>query len=197
MKKLIVALAATVMGICAASARNDFTTCDQFRNRLAKAEKLLETPVPRFEFRDVDSAGEIQANDDRVYDIESTKGLTGALACNRRTDKLSSLRVDVYVFDTGDNKVRLNPSDRLTGSMLALTWAYTNWPKLKVQAAVKKMISDAHAELEQSELRRDNTVMGSGTIGINHDLNLTYTIGNLGLGYMIEASISSAKPDNK
>lgn len=196
MKKLIVALAATVMGICAASARSDFTTCDQFRDRLAKAEKLFDT-VPRFEFHDVDTAGEIQANDDRIYDIESARGLTGALACNRRTGKLSSLQVDVYVFDTGDGKVRLNPSDRLMGSMLALTWAYTNWPKLKVQAAVKKMISDAHAELEQSELRRDDTVMGSGTVGINHDLNLTYTIGSLGLGYMIEASISKQKPDDK
>lgn len=197
MKKLIVALAATVMGICAASARNDFTTCVQFRDRLPKAEKLFGTPVPRFEFNDVDTAGEIQANDDRVYDIESAKGLRGQLACNRRTGKLSSLQVDVYVFDTGDGKVQFNPSDRLMGSMLALTWAYTNWPKPKVQAAVTKMISDAHAELKQSELRQDATVVGSGTIGINPDLNLTYTIGNLGLGYMIEASISSAKPDDK
>jgi hypothetical protein len=197
MKRLIVALAATVMGICAASARNDFTTCDQFRDRLAKAEKVFGTSVPRFEFNDVDTAGEIQANDDRLFDIESARGLTGQLACNRRTGKLSSLQVDVYVFDTGDDKVQFNPSDRSMGSMLALTWAYTNWPKPKVQTAVKKMISDAHAELEQSELRRDATVVGSGTIGINHDLNLTYTIGSLGLGYMIEASISSAKPDDK
>jgi len=197
MKRLIVVLAATVMGICAASARNEFTTCDQFRDRLAKAEKWFGTSVPRFDFNDVETAGEIQANDDRVYNIESARGLTGALACNRRTGKLSSLKVDVFVFDTGDGKVQFNPSDRLMGSMLALTWAYTNWPKPKVQVAVKKMISDAHAELEQSELRRERTVVGSGTIGINHDLNLTYTIGSLGLGYMIEASISSAKPDDK
>jgi hypothetical protein len=197
MKKLIVALAATVMGICAASARNDLTTCDQFRGRLAKAEKLFGTSVPRFEFNDVDTAGEIQANDDRVYDIESARGLTGSLACNRRTGKLSGLQVDVYVFDTGDGKVQFNPSDHLMGSMLALTWAYTNWPKPKVQEAVKKMVSDAHAQLEQSQSRRDETVVGSGTIGVNHDLNLTYTIGSLGLGYMIEASISSAKPDDK
>jgi hypothetical protein len=197
MKRLIVALAATVMGTCAASARNDFTTCDQFRDRLAKAEKLFGTSVARFEFKDVDSAGEIEANDDRVYDIESAKGLTGTLACNRRTGKLSSLQVDVYVFDTGDGKVQFNPSDRLMGSMLALTWAYTNWPKPKVQEAVKKMISDAHAQLEQSEARSDENMVGSGTVGVNHDLNLTYTIGSLGLGYMIEASISSAKPDDK
>jgi hypothetical protein len=197
MKKLIVALAATVMGICAASARNDFTTCDQFRDRLAKAEKLFGTSVPRFDFREVDTTGEIEANDDRAYEIASARGLTGALACNRRTGKLSSLQVNVYVFDMGDSKVQSKPSDRLMGSMLALTWAYTNWPKPKVQEAVKKMISDAHSELEQSELRRDRTVIGSGTIGINHDLKLTYTIGSLGLGYMIEASISSAKPDDK
>jgi hypothetical protein len=197
MKRLIVALAATVMGICAASARNDFTTCDQFRDRLTKAEKLFDTSVPRFEFNDVDTAGEIQANDDRLYDIESTRGLTGGLACNRRTGKLSSLRIDVFVFDTSDGKVQFSPSDSLMGSMLALTWAYTNWPQPKVQAAVKKMISDAHAELKQSELRRDTNAVGTGTIGINHDLNLTYTIGSLGLGYMIEASISSAKPDDK
>jgi hypothetical protein len=197
MKGLIVALAATVMGICAASARNNFTTCDQFRDRLAKAEKLFGTSVPRFDFNDADTAGEIQAIDDRLYDIESARGLTGELACNRKTGKLSSLKVDVYVFDTGDGKVQVNPSDRLLGSMLALTWAYTNWPKPKVQAAVKTMISDAQAELEQSELRRDPTVVGSGKIGINPDLNLTYTIGSLGLGYMIEASISSAKTDDK
>jgi hypothetical protein len=193
MKRPIVALVAIAMGVCTASAEKDITTCDQFRERLAKAEKLFGTYVPRFEFGDLDPAGDIEASDDRAYEIENVRGLTGELACNRRTGKLSSLQVNAYVFDAGDDKDRFNTSDRFMVSMFAVTWAYTNWSKSRVQAAVKKMISDAHAELERSERRGDRTATGNGTIDINHNVNVTYTIGSLGVGYMIQASIGSAK----
>jgi hypothetical protein len=54
------------------------------------------------------------------------------------------------------------------------------------------MISEAHAELELSEMRGDKIARGKGTIDINN-VDVAYTIGSPGLGYMINFSAVSAK----
>jgi hypothetical protein len=191
MKRLMVILAATVVGVCATSAGNNLTTCDQFRERLTRADKLFGADVPRFEFRDVNAAVD---SGNHTYEIENDRGLTGELACNLKTDAVSWVDVRVAASDVEDNaKGRFNASARFMVSMFAMTWAYTNWTQPKVQAAVKKMISEAHAELELSEMRGDKIALGKGTIDINDNVDVAYTIGSPGLGYMINSSAVSAK----
>jgi hypothetical protein len=190
MKRLIVVLAATVAAVSTASAGNNITTCDQFRERLARADKLFSADVPRFEFRDDNTAVD---SGHHTYEIENVKGLTGELACNLKTGTVSWVDVRITASDVEDNaKGRFNASARFMVSMFAMTWAYTNWPKPKVQAAVKIMISEAHAELELSEMRGDKIARGKGTIDINN-VDVAYTIGSPGLGYMINPSAVSAK----
>jgi hypothetical protein len=77
-------------------------------------------------------------------------------------------------------------------SAFAVTWAYSNWPKRKVQDAVGKMIKDAQTEVDRAELRGDKIVVGKGTFEINDDVDVTYTIGTGGVGYMLDASVAAS-----
>jgi hypothetical protein len=187
MKRLMIALAASALGVGYASAADNLVTCAQFKERLAKADKVFGGTVPRFRFEEFHSKHETQ-DIDLAYTIEGTIGISGELDCDKKTGRLRVLSVDLN-FSDGDNS-QFAATARFMVSALAVTWAYTDWPKRKVQEAVGRMIREAHDEVDAAELRGDKDVKGEGSFDIAVGVDMTYTIAIGSVRYILDASTS-------
>lgn len=174
----------------ATTSDSKLSTCAQFRDRLTKAEGVLGGAVPRFEFRDLDKPGEV-SGDDHSYAIENVKEIDGELACSRKTDALSSLQIGVAIDDQ-NSKENVYAVGRFLVSMHALTWAYTQWPKGKVQSVVSRLMKEAVREADKSEFRGDTITQGTATYDVRDEVTLKYWVGG-GLTFMIDASTAEEK----
>jgi hypothetical protein len=193
MKRLLCALVAGLVSalLAVGASGESLVSCDQFRERLAEAEEVFAPLAPRFHFREVKGT-----DDENAYEIENVKGITGQLNCDRETGKLSSFEVDLDSSELDDGIRGYKGNSRFMASAFEVTLAYTNWPKRRVRDAVSKMFKDTQDEVEQAQMRGDKIVAGQGSFDINDHVDMTYTIGRGGVGYLLDA-FASAKASKK
>jgi hypothetical protein len=162
-------------------------SCDQFRERLLRAESMMHTPVPRFHFRDVEESGK-QYDGDHEFAIENAKGIDGQLKCHRKDGKFSSLQINVVSYDGTSAKDSTYTAARFLISMHAMTWAYTQWPQNKIKTVLERLRQEAYRNADKEELRGGNQ-SGTSTFDVNDDVTLNYSAGGgVGLTFMIDGA---------
>ncbi len=175
--------------ILAEASSSKLSTCAQFRDHLTKAEKALGAAVPRFEFRDLDKPDQAPGGD-HSYAIENVKAVDGELACSRKNDALSTFQMSVSI-DGQMSKDNAYAVGRFLVAMHAVTWAYTQWPKAKVQTVVGRLTKQAVQEADKSEFRGEKITQGRAGYDVTDDVALKYWVGD-GLTFMIDASTAEA-----
>jgi hypothetical protein len=168
------------------------TTCAEFQKRLARADRVFGDVVPRFAFKDFDEIyPETKRTETREYDVQNVRDVSGQLDCDRKTDQLSSLELSTST----DGSVSAESAQIVTRfviSMNALTWAYTNWSKAKVQSVVGDLFKKALDEVKKSDLRGDKYVQGRADYEVTDEVSISYTVGG-GFTFMIDASTAAEK----
>ena len=149
--------------------------CEEFKARLAKAEKALGIPVPVPVYKDEGVLGE--SHDWAI----TVKGINGELSCHL-DGRFSSLQLAV---DGSDKYI----DARWNNLSVAVLWAYTQWPQAKVNRTLAVMLSAAKHDLKSNRIRGEPNPQGTGSIDLEPNVTASVYGGEaLRLGLMIDAS---------
>jgi hypothetical protein len=144
---------------------------------VTRASTIFGDVVPRFKFRDLDAGKpEEEKLNSHAYVIENVRAIDGELDCVRKNDRLSSLRLDVSIDGQRARENALAIA-RFLLSVHAVTWAYTEWPKEKVQKVLSDLVKKANQEAQKSELRGDAIMQGDATYDMGGGIELKYWAG--------------------
>lgn len=199
-----VLLATTFGSGCLAA---EFPTCAQFRERLARAEKVFGGIVPHLEFSDWDKRADDpmallarrhgldlnKINLPHSYEINNLEGGGGGqLDCVRKSDRFLTISLtagydgdDLHDIRVLAKAARVQTS--FLGAIYAVTWAYTGWSKDKVQDVVSNLFNAGLEDVQRADARGETMPVGHAGYDINKDVSITYAIGG-GYSFMIDAS---------
>ena len=166
---ICVALLATSTAIAAPP------SCEEFKARLAKAERALGVPVPMPIYED---EGELDERHDWALKI---KGIEGELSC-RLDGRFYSLQLSVIESDK-------YIAARTRNLMFASLWAYTQWPRARLNRALTTLLEGAVQELTENRIRGEHFDQGTGSIDLETNVTASVYGGqDLRIGMMIDAS---------
>ena len=118
-----------------------FSNCNEFRARLAAAEAQLRIPVPRVVFKELESLPGLGVE----FDLGNVQGFVGQLNC--RHDG----RFDF--FQVQQNQSDDYSSRRFVNLLTAAIWAFADWPKEKIDAAVKRVLVELDRKIKDNRVR--------------------------------------------
>jgi len=173
-------IAVGVLILCACStAAASFSNCDEFRARLATAEAQLRIPVPRVVLKAVESLPGLGVE----FEVGNVPGFVGQLNC--RHDG----RFDFF-------QIRQNQSDdssrRFVNLLTAAIWAFTDWPKERINAAVRRAFAELDRKIKDKRVRGGALVDDRTYIDLSDDELTNVQIGGgrkHGLYFLVDDSV--------
>jgi hypothetical protein len=150
--------------------------------------------VPRFDFEEVNLKYNFDGG--RAYTIEGIAGIWGELNCSGN-GKFELLRVnqDGYNVENYSKSEMLKAPERFMISMYAVSWAYTNWPKKKVQEVVDKMIKEARDDADEQKQHGEKKVQSQGSFDIGAHIDMTYWLAPDSQTYELDVSTARTEAE--
>lgn len=183
-------ICALVLIVCSASTAAsapktlETATCKAFFERIAQADAIFGDMVPAFKF-DVDPK-DLPANPKITYSIGNARGLTGFVTCIKATDQMVVFQVDTSI-DRDPVAEDVKVAARFLSTVSAATWAYTAWPKPKVQKVTSDLLKRGFAAAKKADLRGDDNPQGEASFEVSKTVDLRFWAGG-GLTFMIDVS---------
>jgi len=159
-----------------------FSNCDEFRARLPSAEAQLRITLPRVTFKLVESLPGLGVQ----FDVGNLPGFVGQLSC--RHDG----RFDFFQVKQNHNQRDESPSRRFANLLTAAIWAFADWPKDKIDAAVKRAFAELDRKIKDNRARGGAIVDDRAYIDLSDDELTSVQVGGgrkHGLYFLVDDSV--------
>jgi len=177
---MIRTVAGVLLLLACSTAAAAYSNCNEFRARLAAAEAQLRIPVSRIVFKELEPLPGLGTE----FEVGNGQGFVGQLNC-RHDGRFDFFQIQQRQRDDLASK-------RFVNLLTAAIWALTDWPKDKIDAAVKQAFSEVDRKIKVNRVRGGVIEDDRAYIDLSDDALTNVLIGGgrkHGLYFLVDDSV--------